>query len=390
MQQFLLISSVLLLIFCSISSVSGGNVFCYFASWTFYRTGKGKFDVNNIDPSLCTHISFTFVGLGDDGTVKILDPWESNQEYGPKGFEHLIGLKQQNPDLKVLVSMGGWNEGSGKYSQLAKNPTLRKSFASNVLQFLKTWKFDGFELDWAYPGFRDGSNPAIDKENFVALMSDLRDALAPQGYSLSAAVTGQINTIKIAYDIPALSKILDHINVMAYDFHGSYDPYLGHPAPLYPSTLDNQNGANSTSTVSAGIEYWLDNGADPSKLNLGVLTYGQSYTLADETKTNPYDPARGAGIAGPYTQQEGLLGYNEICEFHSDWTYVWDDEQKVPHKIGGNQWVGYEDVTSLKHKVDYAISKKLGGMMVWSFDTDDFLGLCGDKYPLLKAVQNVR
>ncbi|KAJ8965199.1 hypothetical protein NQ317_013351 [Molorchus minor] len=75
----------------------------------------------------------------------------------------------------------------------------------------------------------------------------------------------------------------------------------------------------------------------------------------------------------------GVLGYNEICELHSDWTYVWDDEQKVPHRISGDQWVGYEDTNSIQLKAAYAMSKNLGGMMLWALDTDDFLGICGSE-----------
>lgn len=59
----------------------------------------------------------------------------------------------------------------------------------------------------------------------------------------------------------------------------------------------------------------------------------------------------------------------------------------MPHKLDGNQWVGYEDAESLAIKVQFAKSKNLGGLMVWSLDTDDFNGICGGgKYPLLRAL----
>lgn len=74
---------------------------------------------------------------------------------------------------------------------------------------------------------------------------------------------------------------------------------------------------------------------------------------------------------------------------YSDWTYVWDDEQQVPHKISGSQWVGYDDVKSIAAKVDFAKSKNLGGVMFWSLDTDDFLGICGQKYPILRQANTI-
>lgn len=70
---------------------------------------------------------------------------------------------------------------------------------------------------------------------------------------------------------------------------------------------------------AAGIQHWLDGGADPSKINLGVGTYGRSFTLADPSQNQLYDPIIGGGVAGPYTRQEGILGYNEVrCLVLSD------------------------------------------------------------------------
>lgn len=65
---------------------------------------------------------------------------------------------------------------------------------------------------------------------------------------------------------------------------------------------------------------------------------------------------------------------------------MWDSEQKVPHKISGSQWVGYEDEKSIALKVQYGKSKNLGGFMVWSLDTDNFRGIGGPKYSLLTVV----
>ena len=81
----------------------------------------------------------------------------------------------------------------------------------------------------------------------------------------------------------------------------------------------------------------------------------------------------------------------QICALYSDWEETWDDEQKVPHKVNGDQWVGYDDVKSIQLKIEFANEMGLGGAMVWSLDTDDFLGKCGEKYPLMKAInQNLK
>lgn len=48
---------------------------CYYGSWSIYRTGDGKFNVSHIDPTLCTHLIYTFVGISEAGDVNILDSW---------------------------------------------------------------------------------------------------------------------------------------------------------------------------------------------------------------------------------------------------------------------------------------------------------------------------
>lgn len=96
--------------------LSTANLICYFNSWTVYRNGNGKFVPQNVDPQLCSHVLFAFVGLNSDGSVHILDEWEA---INLNGISDLVSLKQQNKDLKVILSMGGWNEGSSIYSAVA-------------------------------------------------------------------------------------------------------------------------------------------------------------------------------------------------------------------------------------------------------------------------------
>ncbi|XP_018570659.1 acidic mammalian chitinase-like [Anoplophora glabripennis] len=381
------VSTVFLLVATSIvllsTSASAKNIICYFASWTVYRPGNGKFDIEDIDTSLCTHIMFGFIGITTEGRISILDGWESNDD-GLRGFSRLVDLTKVNPNLKVLVSMGGWNEGSEKYSIVAADPAKRKVLIDEVIQFLGEHNFHGFDLDWEYPALRNGSD--IDPANYVELLKELKAALSPKGYLLSAAVSGGVANADIAYDIPVVSELLDLINVMVYDFHGAFESFVGHTSPLSASSKD--DAGNATLNVKAGIQHWIDKGADPAKMHLGVGTYGRSFTLADPNNAELYAPVLGGGIAGPYTRQEGVLGYNEICELHSDWTYIWDDEQQVPHRVSGDQWVGYDDEKSIALKVEYANEKELGGIMVWSFDNDDFRGICGSEtYPLMRTIK---
>ncbi len=72
-----------------------------------------------------------------------------------------------------------------------------------------------------------------DKENFIALIQDLRVAMDKHGYILTAAIGAAAPTIDVAYDIPRLYKYLDYVHIMCYDYHGKWDRKTGHNAPLY-------------------------------------------------------------------------------------------------------------------------------------------------------------
>ena len=86
-------------------------------------------------------------------SIKSLDPWmDLEDEYRLAGFRKVTDLKYVNPKLKITLAIGGWNEGSTKYSEMARDPEKRKTFVESVVEFLKKHNFDGLDLDWEYPG----------------------------------------------------------------------------------------------------------------------------------------------------------------------------------------------------------------------------------------------
>ena len=117
------------------------KVVCYYGTWATYRPGNGKFDVENLPVNLCTHIIYGFTNLGDDNRIALYDPWNdlgpgefytgnpghnyvtsntypgsTGREGGLNALRRFTGLKSQNPSLKALVAIGGWNAGSNVFS----------------------------------------------------------------------------------------------------------------------------------------------------------------------------------------------------------------------------------------------------------------------------------
>ncbi|XP_031832678.1 putative chitinase 2 [Nomia melanderi] len=354
-------------------------VACYVASWAWYRPSSGKFGINDLQPELCTHLIYAFAGLNDtDWTIRSLDPYK-DIENGTGDYRRITELRKQYPHLKVSLAIGGWEEGSRNYSKLASSPDLRKKFVDSVVAFLKEYGFNGFDLDWEFPASRGGL-PA-DKENFVYLVKELKEAFKRPRYLLTAAISANIIIINEGYDIPEISKYLDHIHIMAYDYHGTWDSKV---LPNSPMTSTDSLSVEST------IKHLLNNGAPPSKLVLGLPMYGRTFILAKKPDSPQESPMNKIclpeGFKGPYTGQVGFMGYNEICEEiaknSNNWSTGWDRDSSTPYAIKEDRVIVYDNPTSIKIKIEYAMKMNLGGVMIWSVDTDDFRGRCKEGFYL--------
>ncbi|XP_076292557.1 putative chitinase 2 [Lasioglossum baleicum] len=377
------ILSVLVILLIAITDASGAAksqhdkvVACYIASWAVYRTGAGKFGISdNLRPELCTHLIYTFAGINRaNWSIRSLDP--DNDITGLRNYRRITELRQKYPHLKtVSLAIGGWNEGAKNFSDLAAVPEHRETFINSVILFLQEYGFNGFDLDWEFPADASRGGVPADRDNFVLLLKELKEAFKEYRYSLTAAIVSNRGMLDNGYDIPEISKYLDHIYVMAYDYHGTWDRKV-----LPNSPLNSQDGADVKST----IKYLLDKGAPPSKLVLGVPMYGRTYiltTMPSSPQESPINkPCQAVGFSGPYTNEKGFMGYNEICleimNNKTEWSIGWDEGSSTPYAVKGDKVVVYDNPTSIKRKTEFALEMKLGGVMIWSIDTDDFRGNC--------------
>ena len=206
-------------------------IFCYFTNWSYKRPGMGKFTPEDVDPDLCTHVVFAFASMKDNR----LEASDINDAGDLGNFERIVTLKERNPKLKVLLAVGGWAFGSEPFQKLTENIFRMNGFVYDSIEFLRKHKFDGLDIDWEYPRGPD------DKASFVSLVKELRLAIEGEAKTskdakllLTAAVPASFEAIEAGYDVPEISKYLDFINVMTYDFHGQWEKEVGHNSPLYP------------------------------------------------------------------------------------------------------------------------------------------------------------
>ncbi|KAL9700657.1 hypothetical protein quinque_004098 [Culex quinquefasciatus] len=378
--------SLLLLLLLAFNSINNGLtaaslvtdhdrvVVCYISTWAVYRKGTASYGLDAFDPKLCTHAIYAFAGLDiENNAMKSLDPWQDLKDnWGKGGYEKLVGMRNANPHLKVLIAIGGWNEGSERYSDLAANPERRQAFVKNALEFVKKYGFDGLDLDWEYPTQRGGK--PFDRENFVSLVKELSQQFKRNNLLVTSAIGAGKDTIDAAYDIKTLSKYLDYLHIMCYDYNGSWNRKIGPNAPLQSRDVLN---------VEYTIEHLLALGAPSNKIVLGLPFYGRTFVTPSK-RAKIGDESDDKGFAGPSTNENGFMGYNEVCEAlkanPEGWNVSWDPEasEAIATILDGNMTrvVIYDNTRSMANKVRFAIRQNLGGLMIWSVDTDDFNGLC--------------
>ncbi|XP_034978000.1 chitinase-3-like protein 1 [Zootoca vivipara] len=364
--------SITALIF--LQSVSTSKLVCYFTSWSQYRETSGRFVADQIDPNLCTHVIYAFANIS--GNRLVPGEWNDATTYGT------LNQLKRNRNLKTLLSVGGALMGPQPFRRITASPATRSEFVMSVLQLLRTNNFDGFDLSWPLA-------ETSDKSRLTNLVKDLSAAFRRRGQKrllLSVAIPAGREAIDKGYDIQTISQSVDFINFLSFDFHGAWETFTGHLSPLQKSRAD--SGSASYYNVDYAVKYLRSRGAPAQKIIMGIPTYGRSYTLSSK-QTGVEAPASGAGTPGPFTKEPGILAYYEICGFNSGAKKEWIQEQKVPYSYKGNQWVGYEDVTSVRTKVQYMKDNQLGGIMVWTLEQDDFSGsFCNQgKYPLVGAIK---
>ena len=279
------------------------------------------------DPTLLTHINYAFALIKDD--------FESLDIKKPNRLQQVVALKKQNPNLKVVLSVGGW--GAGNFSEMAGDANHRRKFAENCLAAVKQYGLDGIDIDWEYPTSSSAgiSSSPLDMNNFTLLMKDLREVLGSDRLLTIATYAG----VKY-YDLRTAGQYLDFVNIMTYDM--GRPPY--HHSALYSSSK------TKNSCVEA-VEKHYNAGMPYDKLVLGVPFYGK--------------PAEGESV--DYVDIVSATGA------YSKYTRRWDDVSKVPYlaDAGGTMVLCYDDAESLALKAEYIINKGLLGAMYWSIEADD-------------------
>ncbi len=340
-----------------------------------YVSGYRNYDFTGIDATKLTHINYAFANI-IDGRVAFGSESIDNTVRDIEDIKILLSLKEVNPDLKILVSVGGWGW-SGNFSDAALTDSSRNRFASSAAQFILDHELDGIDLDWEYPNQPGAGNTyrPEDVHNFTLLLECVRkhiDSLAmkldrPETFLLTIATGG--DSVYVANtELGKLEKYLDFINIMTYDYHNGLTSQAGHHSNLRLSGSDYPDGDATVRSVMMHV----DAGISPAKLNIGVPFYGRRWRGVEPANNGLYREAATTGESIPYTDVLAALadsGFVRLWDTAAAASWLWNESDSL--------FISYDDEESLKAKMDYVLSQGLGGVMFWEY-TEDIDGMLLD------------
>lgn len=328
-------------------------------------------------------------------------------------FEQLAELKAKYPNLKVMMSLGGYS-GSGFFSAAASSPAARQAFvASCINEFIKgnlpglpagaaAGIFNGFDIDWEYPcasptanngatGNLCDYNNSNDGQDLVALMREFRsqldqlDATTGTRYTLTVEMPAGLQNA-VNEDPAGLARYADYEVVMDYDFQGPWDATgpTNFDSNLFASPTAPNTAAEPLISADSSIRYYESRGVRPGQLVMGLPYYGHGWTgvpagndyglyqTATGPATSPDMNSAGQQVAGlDGTDPSGTSDYYELANmpgfsWHFDpatgATWLYNPSSQVFWSI--------ENPAEVYEKALYIDTHGLAGASVWALEGD--------------------
>ncbi|BCS04193.1 glycoside hydrolase family 18 protein [Aspergillus luchuensis] len=351
---------------CNNSTHTLERVVGYYETWSTRRRCK-QFWPEQIPLGVYTHINVAFAVIDPD-TFEVRPSLTADIEL----FKRVARLKQEDPDLKVYIAIGGWSYNdpgptATTFSDLAASTSNQNKFFNSLTKFMSTYDLDGVDIDWEYPAADDRSGRPEDFDNFPKFLKNLKAALKRTGGRDGLSITLPASFWYLQhFDIGNMKKSVDFFNIMTYDLHGTWDKgnkWTGEFLDAHTNLTE----------IKASLDLLWRNNIPPDQVVLGIAFYGRAYTIADPSCTKPGCLFASGAEAGDCSHEVGILMNSEIDEIIAGKrpriTYdkdaavkmiTWDD----------NQWVSYDDIDTFKLKADFARGKCLGGLMVWAVSHD--------------------
>lgn len=297
-------------------------------------------------------------GVGDD----------SGQAF--RGNLHqLAKLKRMYPKLKLVISL------EGKAADFAQDaqPEQRTAFVSSCVDLFVKGNlapgivskdlFDGIDLDWEFPHAEDAAN-------YLALLAEFRrqlDALRPLlVLSIAVGHSPRMAGAPEGGDLKEISRLVDEVGLMTYDFTGPWSHNTGFIAPLSAAAVT-ESGASPPryGTVQGSVEAYLAAGVPAGKLIVGVPFYGYGWKLVPEENNGLFQEGQPVRGDRPYSFISGVAAGSTVYRQEGSMT---------PWAFDGDAFWTFDDEVSIRRKAEYAVAQHLGGLMIWELGQDTAAG----------------
>ena len=316
-----------------------------------YATGNAEtiaqYPINKL-----THIIYSFLKIQND-TLTFRD---STQE---STVRRLVALKATNPQLKIMVSVGGWS-GCSFCSDLFAGEEHRANFANTTVALFKQYGIDGLDLDWEYPaieGYPGHKYDTADKDHFTELVKALRQEMGSD-YLLSFAAGSFMQYLQQSISWDDVMPRVDFVNLMSYDLVGGYATITGHHT-LLQDYMPGQESAAKT------VNWLLDKKVAASKIIIGAAMYARVWDSVPDIDHGLYQPGR-------FKQGVAFADFKNYFSDTSGYQYYWDKKGKAPYQYNEtkNLFATFDDEQSIREKIKFIRRKKLGGIMFWELAQD--------------------
>lgn len=274
-------------------------------------------------------------------------------------IQKLVSLKQRNPKLKVLLSLGGWG-GCAPCSDVFSTADGRNEFAVSVKHLLDFFKADGIDLDWEYPAIEGHPGHAYkkeDKANFTLLVQALRNALGKKAI-ISFAAGGFDKFLQESIDWQAVMPVINYVNLMSYDLVSGFSTVTGHHTPLYSNNTQKQSADNA-------IRYFESINVPMQKIIIGAAFYARTWENVNDVNNGLYQP-------GNFKHFISYSQFDQRLNKDSGFVYYRDSIAKAPYAYNKrtNTFATFDDEESVAAKVKYVKQHQLGGIMFWELSLD--------------------
>ena len=269
---------------------------------------------------------------------------------------NVVNQKKKYPKLKVLVSLGGWG-GCETCSDAFSTEEGRVEFAISTANIIESFKADGIDLDWEYPGisgFPGHDYKPEDRENFTDLVVQLRKYMK-EGDILSFAAGASTRFFENSVEWDKVMPLVDNVNLMTYDFYGSGSSKTGHHTALSSNEFQDRSAESS-------IEALINLGVNPKQIFIGGAFYIKTFKNVENINN-------GLNQNAEWNRSYSQINFEDI---KSNFSFYWDSLANAPYAYDSINkiFATFDDHKSIKLKSRYALDNNLGGIMFWQLMND--------------------